>query len=135
VGRGAVEKIIRERVQLKEEALKEALNFSLCASRKLGRICSILFGSYARGDFNEWSDIDVLIIAERVSANPIERLGYVHECLKETPRVEPVIISLDEFRKLRKKNPAVLDALNNGIVLLDQLGLSAHIRRETWSKA
>lgn len=29
----------------------------------------ILIGSYARGDFNEWSDIDILLIKEYESKN------------------------------------------------------------------
>lgn len=34
----------------------------------------ILIGSYARGDFNLWSDVDILLISESLSGNPIERL-------------------------------------------------------------
>jgi len=118
-----MEKVVRERAELREKAIREALEFSQCASRRLGRVAAILFGSYARGDFNEWSDIDVLVIAERLPANPLRRLDLVEECLELAPRVEPVVISVEEFHRLRGKNPAVLEALQSGVLLLDQLGL------------
>jgi len=72
-----MEKIIRERIQLREGAIREALNFSLCVSKKLGRICSIVFGSYARGDFNEWSDVDLLIVVEKAPSSPLPRGSMV----------------------------------------------------------
>lgn len=37
------------------------------------KVSAILIGSYARGDFNKWSDVDVLLIAE-FAGNPLERL-------------------------------------------------------------
>jgi predicted nucleotidyltransferase len=118
-----MEKVIRERAELREKAVKEALEFSRCASEKLGRLTAILFGSYARGDFNEWSDIDVLVIAERLPPTPLRRLDLVEECLELAPRVEPVIISVEEFHRLKGRNPALLEALQSGVPLLDQLGL------------
>jgi predicted nucleotidyltransferase len=118
-----MEKVIRERAELRGETIKEALEFSRCASEKLGRLTAIFFGSYARGDFNEWSDIDVLVIAERLPATPLRRLDLVEECLELAPRVEPVIISVEEFHRLKGRNPALLEALQSGVPLLDQLGL------------
>ncbi|MEM2018408.1 MAG: hypothetical protein QXM34_01455, partial [Zestosphaera sp.] len=70
-------------------------------------------------------DIDVLIITrEEISQKPTERLDMIHDCMKENPLIEPVIITLDEFRKLlAKKNPLVIEALKKGIILIDRLGL------------
>jgi|GEM_PF-2838924 len=39
----------------------------------------------------------------------------IHDCMKENPLIEPVIITLDEFRKLlARKNPLVIEALKKG---------------------
>ena len=122
-----MEKIVRERLKQREEAIKEALSFSECASTKLGKMCSILFGSYARGDFNEWSDIDVLIVAEGVPRNPLERLSLLDECLWVAPRVEPLVVSLEEFFKFWERNPAIIDAVKSGVVLLDNIGLKDYL--------
>lgn len=83
--------------------------------RRLGRITAILYGSYARGDFNEWSDIDVLIVAENLPRSPIERLDLVEDCVKSHPRVEPVLITLEELNKLKNNNPAVIEAFTRGL--------------------
>jgi len=45
-------RIVEERLREREEAIREAKEFTLCISRKLGKLIAILFGSYARGDFN-----------------------------------------------------------------------------------
>ncbi|MCC6041579.1 MAG: nucleotidyltransferase domain-containing protein [Desulfurococcaceae archaeon] len=119
-----MEKIIEERVKTRERAIEEAREFAKCASRRLGRITAILYGSYARGDFNEWSDIDVLIVAESLPRNPIERLNLVEDCVRSHPRVEPVLITLEELNKLKNKNPAVIEAFTRGLVLVDDLKLA-----------
>jgi hypothetical protein len=93
-------------------------------SRKLGKVTAFLFGSFARGDFNDWSDIDVLIVAENLPKNPLERLRLVDECLRLFPRVEPIIITVDELARRRDRDPAVKEALQLGIVLVDELELS-----------
>lgn len=41
------------------------------------------FGSCARGDETEWSDIDILLIAENLPAHPLERLYFIYRPIKE----------------------------------------------------
>ena len=117
-------KVIEERLREREKAFEEAKSFAVCVSRKLGKVTAILFGSFARGDFNDWSDIDVLIVAENLPKNPLERLGLVDECLRLFPRVEPIIITVDEFARRKDRDPAVKEATQLGIVLVDELELS-----------
>jgi len=33
----------------------------------------ILYGSMARGDYGEWSDVDLVVISNRLRGNPLER--------------------------------------------------------------
>jgi len=62
--------------------------------------------------------------------NPIERLRAVEECLTKYPRVEPVIISLDDLdRLIRKRNPMLVEAARDGIVLEDDLNIVEEIRK------
>ena len=63
-----MEKVVELRRRMREEALKKAEAFAGCVKSKLGKVTAILFGSYARGDFNVWSDIDLLIVTD--SAQP-----------------------------------------------------------------
>ncbi len=121
MGFRAVEKIISERLRERERALSEAMEFAKCVKGKLGRVTVILYGSYARGDFNEWSDIDVLIIAEQLPENPIERLSLIEDCMARVAGVEPLLVTPNMIRKMRGKNLAVREALEKGVVLVDDL--------------
>jgi len=120
-----MERIIEARRRLREEAIRKARIFTECIKNKLGRITAIVFGSYARGDFNIWSDIDILIIADAaLPKNPLKRLDIVEECLLTTGEIEPVILTIGEFmEKLHKRDPAVIEAIERGIIVLDELEL------------
>jgi len=118
-----LERVIEERLRAREGAVQEAREFAKCVSEKLGEVTAILFGSYARGDFNEWSDVDVLVVARDLPRNPLERLDLVRNCLVRFPRVEPVIVTVEEFVRMRGRNPAVVEAVEVGVPLVDDLGL------------
>lgn len=117
--------VIKERIRKRDLYVEKAQAFAECVIRKLSNSAILVYGSVSRGDFNEWSDIDVLVITqERIPQRPTERLDVIHDCMKENPLIEPVIITLDELRKLfAKKNPLVIEALKKGIILIDRLGL------------
>lgn len=113
-----MEEVIRKRLMQREEALREARKFVSCVKRYLKVVTSYLVGSYSRGDFNEWSDIDILIIVKNSFKNPFEKLEAIKECLKDFPRVEPVILTRLEFENKKKKaNPLIIEALESGIKL------------------
>ncbi|MHA1608291.1 MAG: nucleotidyltransferase domain-containing protein [Candidatus Freyarchaeota archaeon] len=38
------------------------------------KVTAIVVGSYARGDFNLWSDVDVLLISRDFKGSPLDRL-------------------------------------------------------------
>lgn len=117
--------VIKERLRKRDLYVKKAQAFAECAIHKLSNSTILIYGSVSRGDFNEWSDIDVLIITrEEIPQRPTERLDIVYDCMKENPLIEPVIITLNELRKLlAKKNPLVIEALKKGVILIDRLGL------------
>lgn len=119
-----MERVIEERRRAREKALEEARIFSLCVLEKFERASIAVFGSYARGDFGEWSDIDVLVVVEDAPSNPLRRLDIVEECLAKAPRVEPIIVTLKEYRELVEKgNPVVVDVREHGVVLFDTLNI------------
>ncbi len=125
-----MEKIIEFRKKLREEALKKARIFAECV-RKIGKVTVIVFGSYARGDFNVWSDIDVLVITDAaLPPNPLKRLDMIEECLATASEIEPIILTINEFRnRLRKRDPAIIEAIDKGIVILDELKLEELVTR------
>ncbi len=117
--------IIEERIRKREEYLERAHGFAECVLRKLSNSTIIVYGSVARGDYNEWSDVDVLVItAEKIPPKPVDRLEILHECVKNNPLIEPVVITYQEFIKLLiKKNPLVIEAIEKGVFLVDKLSV------------
>ncbi len=106
---------MRERL----EAVREAERFARCVAERLAPVAAILYGSYARGDFNAWSDIDVLIVTgSTLPENPLKRLDVLDDCLAQAPIVEPLVLTVRELlEKAGKCNPAVVEALGRGVIL------------------
>jgi predicted nucleotidyltransferase len=84
----------------------------------------ILFGSYAKGTAQRYSDIDVLIIPNRKFANWMERRDLEIELRKRLYRtigqVSPKVGSIEELEAaLEALNPLILNILDSGITLYD----------------
>ena len=58
---------------------------------------AILFGSYAKGNFTEESDIDVCIVINGIENNFSAALTIAPKVIKIDSRIEPVVFSVDEF--------------------------------------
>lgn len=87
-----------------------------------GRLSAFLIGSYARGDFNLWSDVDVVLISDEFSGSPIKRLKE----LDPPPGFQVIPLTSAEFTRLvEKKDVMALEALKEGVVLRDDLGIRA----------
>lgn len=115
-----IEKRIREWRRVVEKARSWALSLRLEAT-------VVLVGSYARGDFNVWSDVDIVIVSPAFKGlNPIERLKTVDA----PPGFEIIPWTPEELdRMIAKKNPLALELVEHGIILRDDLGLKGYIRR------
>ncbi|MDD5472858.1 MAG: nucleotidyltransferase domain-containing protein [Candidatus Methanoperedens sp.] len=84
----------------------------------------ILFGSYAKGTAQTYSDIDLLIILNRKFANWMERRDLEIELRKKLYRtvgqVSPKVGSVEELKAaLEAYNPLILNILDSGITLYD----------------
>lgn len=77
----------------------------------------VLFGSYSKGEAKERSDIDVLCINGNPETEKIA-LSLRH---KYDLRITPVIISKEDFKKIRSDNPELWEEIVRfGIVLKGQ---------------
>jgi len=76
-------------------------------------------GSVARGDFNVWSDVDVLIVADDLPPRPLDRMEILLSVAP--PGVQPVGLTRSELeRERRRGNPLVVEADERGIQLSAQ---------------
>jgi predicted nucleotidyltransferase len=73
-------------------------------------------GSIARGDFNVWSDIDVVVVARVLPDDGLDRLDLFVDA---PARVQVIAYRPDEFdRAERRRDPLATEAVSSGIDLL-----------------
>ncbi|MBI4408301.1 MAG: nucleotidyltransferase domain-containing protein [Gemmatimonadetes bacterium] len=116
------EAVLARRKAERDELLGRARAFAAALPARLGLRAVVVIGSVARGDFNLWSDVDVLVIADRLPERALERL----DTLGERPaRVQPIAWTPAEWRAERARgNPMAKEALERGVWLVgsaDQL--------------
>jgi len=79
----------------------------------------VAFGSVARGDADEWSDLDLLIVADtpRPFFQRFEDFAGIYDVWK---RLDLVIYTPEELeRMMAEDNPFVTRALEEGVVLYE----------------
>lgn len=109
---GSKVEVVEKRIEERNKIIQEAKAYSKNLSFK----CSVLLiGSYARGDFNLWSDIDLLIIGD-FKGNPLERLKDIDF----PPGYETIMLTPEEINKM-KNDKFITDALKDGVTLRDNL--------------
>ena len=79
--------VLKKRQALREHYLQLALEYVQSLESELSITAAAVIGSVARGDFNDASDIDVIIISEDLPQDPLERSAVLYENVP--PLVEP----------------------------------------------
>jgi hypothetical protein len=122
-------KALEDRKREKEKAVRQAAAYFRRLSENVRIHAGVLYGSYARGDFNTGSDIDLMVIAEELPGHPLDRWELLYSCA--TGGIEPKGYTASEFMKLvEKKNPFALELLSCGVPLLDS-GFWAPLTQQT----
>ena len=101
------------------ERRKEAIRLFQQASRKIPSVETvILFGSMARGDFNEDSDIDILVVwAGEKRRGWKELVGIVNHVLLETGEYISIkLLTPGELKNLREtNNQFIMNVTRDGV--------------------
>ncbi len=114
-------RVIKERIEEQRRVIEEAFRIAEKLRKILGNVTVILYGSYVKGDFNLWSDIDIIIISERFNdIPPLKRYDLVLRLLPA--KYEPKLWTVDEARRQLGK-PWWREALKHSIVIVDDYGL------------
>ncbi len=115
--------VIELRKKERKNLLEKAENYLKMLRARIGPLSGIVFGSVSRGDFNDASDVDILVIAEGLPSHPLRRIDILLS--PWVPGVDPKGYTPSEFEALKqKKNPFIQRILQEGIVLLDDTGIS-----------
>ena len=76
----------------------------------------VLFGSHARGDYTDESDIDILVVSDQISRDP--RIAFQQLYDPKEPRIVPMGMNTNIFiSKLKRGEPFILEILEDGRVL------------------
>ena len=108
--------IIERRMKERNKIINDAKQYASTLKFK----CSvILIGSYSRGDFNLWSDVDILIIGN-FSGNPVERINSIDF----PPGYEIIPLNMEELnKKLTKNDKFIEDSFRDGVILMDDFNI------------
>jgi predicted nucleotidyltransferase len=97
------------------EYLKQRIINAL-SGKNLQRV--IVFGSYARGDYDQYSDLDIIIVCN-TQLPFVERFREFHQLFDELPMaIELLVYTPQEFvGMIERENPFITEALESGIDL------------------
>ena len=80
----------------------------------------ILFGSYARGNFTEGSDVDLLVV-KNTRKRPIWRRVDVRKVIDVDVPMDIIVYTPSEFNMLKENNSAFIrDILSHGKILYEK---------------
>ncbi|HNQ23937.1 MAG TPA: nucleotidyltransferase domain-containing protein [Phycisphaerae bacterium] len=89
------------------------------ALRRLGAQRVVVFGSHARGDFHEGSDVDLLVVLD-TDQRFVERIERVLEVLDSEMSIQPLVYTPEELQRLRADGNALMEMIDReGRVLYD----------------
>jgi len=99
----------------RKELYMKIFNFAKYLKENLPVKKIFLYGSFARGDIHEGSDIDLIIIGD-FNERFLERIGRIYG-LTDLP-IEPLVYTEGEFQKmLQNRNPFLTEVLKYAIEL------------------
>lgn len=117
--RATARQVLDRRRAERASLIARARQFADELDRALDVRAVAVFGSVARGDFHDASDVDVLIIAEGLPEQPLERNAVIG---LPPPRVEFIAWTPGEWRRERDRgNPIADEARTVGLVLVGAL--------------
>ena len=105
---------VEERRAERERLIESARAHVERLARSLPIRRAAVVGSVARGDFNVWSDVDVVVIADGLPARTLDRLELLME--GRPPRVEVIGFTPEELEDARRRR-------NRLAVELDTVGV------------
>ncbi len=112
----SLEAVIQRRRAERTALLDQARHFVAGLDTLLSLRAAVVFGSVARGDFNRWSDIDVLIMADNVCGDALERLDALGV---RPPLVQPIAWTPQEWQaRLVRRDPIAHEAAATGVWLV-----------------
>jgi predicted nucleotidyltransferase len=112
-----VTELLAERARERERLLELARGYVRRLAERQPVLAAAVVGSVARGDFNVWSDVDVVVVAESLPARAPDRSLLL---AADAPGgVQAIGFTPQELAEARRRgNPLAEEALTSGAVLV-----------------
>jgi len=112
-----VRKLCRVDIERSGEVTKKIDDYVGEVGENLNTDIVVLFGSFATGDINEGSDIDILVVAD-FKEGFLDRIRTLMDLNTSKIPIEPVGYTPEEFNEMKnRKNPFIMEVLEKGKVL------------------
>ena len=85
--------------------------------KKLNPRCVILFGSFARHDISEGSDVDLLVVAD-FEEDFLRRIGTLLKLNELGLPLEPVGYTPEEFKRMKEEGNVFIEGVLNSCKVL-----------------
>lgn len=109
--------VIAERARDRERLIGLARTYVEHLAGRHPVLAAVVVGSVARGDFNVWSDVDVVVVAESLPERSPERGRLL--ALDARGGVQAVGFTREELvAAVRRGNPLAREAVSAGVVLV-----------------
>ena len=112
-------KLCRVDIERSEEIFRKIEEYVEEVVKGLNPYLVILFGSFATGDINEGSDVDMLVVAD-FEENFLDRIKKLMDMNKFRVPIEPIGYTLKEFNEMKKrKNAFIIEVVEKGKVMYE----------------
>jgi len=109
--------VMKEKDYWVERFLTEALP-KMLASVKPSRV--VIFGSRARGEAGEGSDIDVIVVADSFRDIPfLKRMPFLLKLVRFEKHIDFLCYTEEEFEQVKETSSIVKSALEEGAVVVN----------------
>jgi len=110
-------KLCRVNIERSDEIFRKIEEYVEEVVKSLNPYLVILFGSFAIGDINEGSDIDILVVAD-FEENFLDRIKKLMDLNKFRIPIEPIGYTPEEFNEMKKrKNAFIIEVVEKGRVM------------------
>ncbi len=111
--------VLARRHRERDDLIAKARAYVTQLKDRLDLVGAGVIGSVARGDFNVWSDIDVLVVAEGLPSRYLDRASLLTTA--PAPGVQAVAFTSEELvLALAKRDPRVVELRRDGVLLLGE---------------
>lgn len=120
-----------------DASIKQSINEFVRRLTGVGRIYSVvLFGSRARGTSGPYSDVDILLVVEKLPDSEFGRRKLAVEAakpifLEKYISISAVLMTKDEVLDgLESFNPLILEMAKDGVIIRDDRGFFQDVKKK-----